>query len=254
MPLPSPLTPPSGTLLPGPGDGSTPGGGLPPANPVFVVEITDLYGNVLRNEGHATVDQYTGLSISCAVSEDRSGTLTMSLYHPLVAKLIMVNDDGKVIAVLGRMVRIKYRGTTQIWGLVTAAKFSTEKATVDLGIQGPTYKLRHRNVNYSDPFVGPDDAPIHSPADWTTMKAVVEAAYDTQDQYSQNIPDIGVQVINIDAVDAADGFWVDIQRGSYNWTVLTDLAESIYGAEFDVIPHDPTEDELPFDTTLYIVS
>lgn len=222
---------------------------------VFDVQITDLYGTVLTWTDelavvHTTVDQYSNLSVSLGVSEDRTATLTLSLYNPFVQHLIMVNGDGKVIATLGRMVRIKYRGTTIFWGLVVSPKFSTEKGEVEVACQGPTYKLRHRELNYSDSIVGPDEDPVHNPSDHTTMKAIVEAAYDTTSQYAENIPDIGVLVENVSGPDAPAAFWTDARRGANNWDKLIEVSESLYGGEFDVVPHDPTVDELPFDTTL----
>lgn len=226
---------------------------------VFTVEITDLYGNVLTwtdelMNVHTTVEQYTGLSFSLPISDDRSASLTLSVYNPACANLPLVTEGGNIVMALGRMVRIKFRGVTQFWGLITAPKVSTEKATVELTCQGPAFKLRHRQLNLGDDIVGTEEAPIHSPSDWTTMKAIVEAAYDTTDQYEQNIPDIGITVENVSAVEAPAEFWTDIQRGDNNWDVLTEVASSAYGAEFDIVPYDPTEDELPFDTTLVEVT
>ena len=83
------------------------------------------------------------------------------------------------------------------------------------------------------------------------MEAVVNAAKDTADQYALNIPDIGVLTENVDAVNAPDAFWTQIERGSNNWDKIIEIGQSPYGAEFDVVPYDPTEDEIPFDTTYY---
>lgn len=244
--------------------GLLPSGDLLPGDPgyygpqVFQVQITDLYGNVLTwtNEFGATqawIEQYTALSVSLAVSDDRTASVTLSLYHPAVALLIKVNEAGDRIATLARMIRIKYRGTTIFWGLVVTPKISTEKAQIEINCQGPTYKLRHRQLNLGDDIVSPDDpsAPrVQNPSDWSTMKAIVEAAYDTPGQYALNIPDIGVLVENVSGVDAPEAFWTQIERGSNNWDELQQVTESAFGGEFDVIPHDPTPHELPFDTTL----
>lgn len=222
---------------------------------VFKVQITDLYGRVLTwtdalGVTHNTIEQYTGLAVGMGVSEERTARITLSLHHPAVQHLTMVTTSGNVVAALGRMLRVKYLDTTIFWGLVVQPKFSTERATAELNNQGPTYKLRHRQLNYSDAIVGTEESPEHNPSDWRTVKAIVEAAHDTKSQYAENIPDIGVVVENVDAVNAGAGFWTDIQRGEKNWDKIEEIAESITGPEFDVVPYDPTEDELPFDTTL----
>lgn len=255
-----PFVPPSGDVLPSPDilpgmadvGGST--GGM-----VFRVEITDLYGTILPWTDalggiHSTVEQYTGLSFTLPISDDRSASLTLSVYNPAVANLPVTTEGGNVVMPLIRMVRIRFRGVTQFWGLITAPKVSTEKATVELNCQGPAFKLRHRQLNLGDDIVGTEESPIHSPSDWTTMKAIVEAAYDTTDQYAQNIPDIGITVENVSAVEAPAEFWTDIQRGDNNWDALTEVAASAYGAEFDIVPYDPAPDEIPFDTTLVEVT
>lgn len=251
MPLPSLPTPPGGEIPPS-------GDGVPdfPGPTVFQIEITDLYGNVLtwtdelENE-RTQIDQYTELSVELGVSEERTATFTLSVYHPAVALLKLVTEAGKVVPALARMARIKYRGTTIFWGLITNPRYSTERANVVAGCQGPTFKLRHRQLNLGDDIVGPDEQhTVHNPSDHTTMKAIVEAAYDTPSQYSENIPDIGVLVENVSGVDAPEAFWADIQRGDKNWDKFVEISESAYGGEFDVVPYDPTDDELPFDTTL----
>lgn len=225
---------------------------------VFDVEITDLYGNVLTwtvdGETHSQLEQYTGLSFEVGVSEERTATLTISLYEPAIQHLVYVGPYGHLIAVLGRMVRIKYRDETEFWGPVTAPKFSTESSNGVIGCFGPTYKLRHREVNNGDDVVGPDDQhPVQNPTDWTTVKAVVEAAYDTPGQYAENIPDIGVTVENVDAIHAPAGLWTSITRGRNNWDIIEEIAGTVM-VEFDVVPYDPAADELPFDTTLYEVT
>jgi hypothetical protein len=222
---------------------------------VFRVQITDLYGNVLPwtdafGGSHDWIDQYSDLSVTAAVSDDRQAQVTLSLYHPAVANLIMVTDSGNRVAALGRMIRIKFRQTTIFWGIVVQPRFSTERAQVELSCQGPTYKLRHRQLNLGDDIVGTEEEPTHNPSDWTTVQAIVEAAYDTVSQYAENIPDIGVVVENVDAPEAPDAFWTDIQRGEINRNKIDEICESAYGPEYDVVPYDPAPSELPFDTTL----
>lgn len=213
---------------------------------VFDVEITDLYGNVL-----APVPQYTDVWFQPEVSNDRSGNLILSVYNPAVPFLTFVNPDGKLVPALGRMVRIKYRDVTQLWGIIVKPEMSTESKQITMTIQGPAAtKLRHRQLNYGDDIVGTDDTPVHSAADWTTMEKIVDAAKDTPGQYALNIPDIGVNVVNVSGVAAPPDVWTDIERGSNNWDKLTEVGDSAIGGEFDVVPHDPTEDELPFDTTM----
>lgn len=231
--------------------------GDPPPS-VFEVEITDLYGNVLTwNVNGFTESQirnYSDLSFEAGVSEERSATLTLSLYEPAIQHLVYVSTYGHIVAVLGRMIRIKYRGETEFWGLVTSPKFSTSSANGVIGCFGPTYKLRHRHVNNGDDIAGPDEQhAVHNPTDWTTVKAAVEAAYDTPDQYSENIPDIGVVVENVDATTAPDGLWTAVTRGNGNWEIIEEISQTQL-VEFDIVPYDPPADELPFDTTLYEVT
>jgi hypothetical protein len=246
-----PLSPdvlPSPDLLPGLG-----------GEMVFTVQITDLFGNVLTwtdelGGVHDTVEQYSNLSFTCPISDSRSASLTLSLYNPFVQHLVLVNDAGKIIGALARMVRIKYRSTTRFWGFITTPKYSTERATVEINCIDPGYRLRHRQLNLSDDVVGPsEEAPVHNPSDWTTMKKIVDAAKSTPDQFASNIPDIGIDVEHIDAVTAPDAFWTDIQRGSNNWDKLTEISEGPFGAEFDIVPYDPAPGETPFDTTPVLV-
>jgi hypothetical protein len=221
---------------------------------VFEVQVTDLYGNVLtwtdENEVvHDHVEQYSNLSVDLPISDDRSAKLTLSLYDPNVQNLVFTSH-GHRIAALGRMIRIKYRGRTIFWGIVTEPKFSTRTKQVEINCQGPTYKLKHRELNYSDPIVSDTEVPIHNPSDHRTIKAIVVAAHDTPSQYDLNIPDIGVFVTNVSGKTAPSSFWTEIQRGSNNWEKLIAVAESAYGGEFDVVPYDPREDQLPFNTSM----
>lgn len=239
---------PSSDLLPG--DSATSG------PQVFKAQITDLYGTVLTwtdalGITHEWIEQFTNVSVDLTINDDRAASVTLSLYHPAVALISFTNAKGDLIGTLGRMLRITYRDQTIFWGLIVNPKASTQSGTVTLGCQGPTYKLRHRQLNYGDSVTSPEDgATVQNPSDHTTIKKIVEAAYDTPSQYAENIPDIGVQVVNVSGVDAPDGFWTEIERGSNNWDKLQEVCESAYGGEFDVVPHDPSPDELPFDTTL----
>jgi hypothetical protein len=86
------------------------------------------------------------------------------------------------------------------------------------------------------------------------MRDIVEAAYDNPDQAAINIPDIGIFVENIDAVNAPGAFWTQIERGSNNWDKLNEVAGSAYGGEYDIVPNDPGVDETPFDRTVGTVT
>lgn len=245
------------TLLPG-GDmpADTSASAYPVVPQLFEVQITDLYGNVLTwtddlGIQHTTVEQYSNLSVSMEVSQDRTASFTLSLYNPAVALLSFTSEGSYKIGALGRMARIRYRGETIFWGLIVNPKYSTQNGTVTVECQGPTFKLRHRHLNLGDDLVGANEGSApHVPSDHTTMKQIVEAAYDTPSQYAENIPDIGVVFENVSGEEAPDAFWTQLMRGDGNWDKFTEVAESAYGGEFDVVPYDPAHDELPFDTTL----
>lgn len=257
---PDPALAPGPTIYPGmdwPPDGTAPA----PAPSTFEVYLTDLYGNVLTwvddvGVTESQIKQYTSLSVQLTVNDDRTAKVTLSLYHPAVQNVVKVSGEHR-IAALGRMVRIRYRGTTIFWGPITQPKFSAASGTVELQCQGPCFKLRHRELNYSDPIVTSDTAEpgsadvVQNPSDWRTIKAIVEAAYDLPSQYDINVPDIGVNVVNVSGKNAPAAFWIEIERGSKNWDKIQEVTESYYGGEFDVVPHDPSSDELPFDMTMY---
>ena len=214
--------------------------------PVFEVEITDIYGNVL-----ATPTQFSGLSATLPIAEARTGKVTLSNYDPATAWLVWTNGGGHKIAALSRMVRLKYRGYTLIWGFVHSPKWSTDRAQVEINIVDPTIKLKHRQLNLSDDITSPEnsDEVIQNPSDWRTVRDIVEAAYNTKSQADANVPDIGIEVTNIDALNATDAFWVEIQRGSNNWDKILEVSKGPYGPEFDVVPHSPDPSEIPFDAT-----
>lgn len=211
---------------------------------IFDVQITDLYGTVL-----ATVTQYTGLEVTAPISDDRSGKVEISHYDPAVADLVFT-AHGHRIGALGRMVRVKYRGTTVLWGLVTAPKFSSERAKVTVNLIGPSFKLRHRQINYSDWFVTSDKGDVvHMPNDWTTIREIVEAAYDNDDQAAINVPDIGITVVNVSGDTADPGSWTQLERGANNWDKITEIFNGPFAGEFDVVPYDPAAGETPFTST-----
>jgi hypothetical protein len=211
---------------------------------VFDVEITDLYGSVL-----ATVERYSGVEVALALGEDRSGKVDVSVYHPAVAELSFAGLSGHRIGALGRMLRIKYRGDTQVWGIQTQPKWSTRGSTVSVPAQGPGFRLKHRHLNYGDSIVGEEEAPLQNPSDYRTMRAIVEAVYDNADQRAINVPDIGILAGVNSGPEAPAGFWTQIERGSNTWDKLIEVARSIYGAEFDLAPYDPAAGETPFDAS-----
>jgi hypothetical protein len=222
---------------------------------VFDVFITDLYGTVLTwtddvGAVHNKIEQYTDLSVDREISDDRKAKLTVSIYDPSLRNLIFVGHDHK-IAALGRMIRIKYRGHSIFWGIVTQPKINTQKAQVEINCQGPAFKLRHRELNYGDEIVTREgDNAVRNPSDHRTMKAIVYAPRDTPAQYDENIPDIGIVVHNVSGPNAPAAFWTQIERGSNAWERLIEVASSAYGGEFDIVPYNPHADEIPFDTTM----
>lgn len=219
---------------------------------VFDIEVTNLYGETL-----ATVARYQQVKVRAAVSEDRSYSAAMSLYEDAVAELSSTGFSGHKIGALSRMLRIAYRGEPFVWGPITNPKYTTQNGgsvtVVGLGPLGD--KMARRQLNYGDDIVGESAGPApQNPSDYTTMRKVIQAAYDTADQRAINVPDIGIFPGTNSGPVAAAGFWTQIERGANNLDKLDELSKSITGSEWDCPPYLPGAGETPFDAADGVVN
>jgi hypothetical protein len=217
---------------------------------VFDIYITDLKGNVL-----ATVTRYKDVEITRPIGESREARFAISNHDPAVAHLYFTDAQGYLIGALGRMIRIKYRGSMKrgIWGYAHVPSFASGGYST-IGVHDPSLRLKKWYSVYGDAVTGPSGAPSpRNPSDYRAILAIRDAANLNDAQVAAGIPSHGI----IDGtntgktVPPADEnvFYTTVERGSGLWDKMQEVAGGAYGAEIDLEPYEPTAGELPFNGT-----
>lgn len=210
----------------------------------FEVEITNLQGTVL-----ATPVNFKDLKIEWPISDVRTASFSLSLYDPAVAQLRSIDGQGKLWGALSRMVRIRYRGHLLFWGIITEPKARASGKRIQVNAADPIYRLMRRQLNYGDSVVGPSDGPApQNPSDFTTMRAIYQASFNTEDQYDAGIPDIGIFNGSNSAIAAPDGYWTTCERGANVFDKFQEVGRSATGAEWTLGVREPEEDDVPFNS------
>lgn len=205
----------------------------------FDVEITDLRGFILATtradrDGMAPDDgdpvvfrDFSDLEVSVPLSDTREARVTFDIYSDAAQFLWydgIEDDEENVyrIGALGRMVRIYLRTLDQpvFWGVIVLARWNAQSARVEVTAQDQSFRLKKHFARYGDVVVGDsgDLTPPQSPTDYTTIRALVEAAENTPAQ--SNYPPLGIDIASgtNDGLDAPWVIAVDASAGTFTLT------------------------------------